>query len=101
LRLNLFAPYEYGCQFKVLMGIEIHHFLAVDAFSRFYGTPIGCSAGLFLQVTKQLLDSTAAASGCGRGSVDAGVTAGPWRRIGKAPLTSRITRFLVPANSSR
>ncbi|MGC8519812.1 MAG: hypothetical protein ACP5P4_15035 [Steroidobacteraceae bacterium] len=80
------------------MGIEIRVFLAIDAFSRFSGTLIACSAGLFLQLAKQLLDSTAAASGRGRASVGAGVTAGPWRRLGKAPLTPRITRFLVPAN---
>ena len=81
------------------MGIEIRVFLVIDAFSRFSGTLIACSAGLFLQLAKQLLDSTAAASGRGRASVGAGVTAGPWRRLGKASLTPRITRFLVPANS--
>ena len=81
------------------MGIEIRLFLVIDAFSRLSGTLIACSAGLSLQLAKQLLDSTAAASGCGRGSVDAGVTAGPWRRLGKTPLTPRITRFLAPANT--
>jgi len=81
------------------MGIEIRLFLVIDALSRFSGTPIACSAGLFLQLAKQLLDSTAAASGGGRASGGVGGTAGPWRRLGKAPLTPRITRFLVPANN--
>ena len=81
------------------MGIEIRLFLVIDAFTRFSGMLIACSAGLSLQLAKQLLDSTAAASGCGRGSVGAGVTAGPWRPLGKAPLTPRTTRFLVPANT--
>ena len=85
----------------VLMGIEIRLFLVIDAFSRFSGTPIACSSGLFLQLAKQLLDSTATASGRGLASVDAGVTAGPWRRLEKAPLTTRTTRFLVPANTGR
>jgi len=84
---------------RLLMGIEIRLFLVIDAFSRFCGTPIACSAGLFLQLAKQLLDSTATASGRGLASVDAGVTAGPWRRLGKAPFTPRITRFLLPANT--
>ena len=83
---------------NLLMGIEIRLFLVIDAFSRLSGTLIACSAGLSLQLVKQLLNSTAAASGCGRGSVGAGVTAGPWRPLGKAPLTPRTTRFLVPAN---
>jgi len=82
------------------MGIEIRVFLVIDAFSRFSGTLIACSAALFLQLAKQPLDSTAAASGRGRASVGAGVTAGPRRCIGKAPLSPRITRFIVPANRS-
>jgi predicted membrane protein len=80
------------------MGIEIRVFLVIDAFSRFSGTLIACSAGLLLQLAKQLLDSTAAAPGRSCAYVGAGVTAGPWRRLGKAPLTPRITRFIVPAN---
>jgi len=62
---------------QMLMGIEIRVFLVIDAFSRFSGTLIACSAALFLQLAKQPLDSTAAASGRGRASVGAGVTAGP------------------------
>ena len=81
------------------MGIEIRLFLLIDAFSRFSGTAIACSTGLFLELAKQLLESTAAASGRGRASVGGGVAAGPWRRLEKAPLTPRITRFLVPANT--
>ena len=84
---------------RVSMGIEIRLFLLIDAFSRFSGTAIACSTGLFLELAKQLLDSTAAASGRGRASVGGGVAAGPWRRLEKAPLTPRITRFLVPANT--
>ena len=80
------------------MGIQISLFLVIDAFSRFSGTLIACSAGLVLQLAKQPLDSTAAASGSGRASVGAGVTVGPWRRLGNAHLTPRITRYLVPAN---
>ena len=80
------------------MGIEIRRFPSIDAFSRCSGTAIACSTGLFLELAKQLLDSTAAASGRGRASVGGGVAAGPWRRLEKAPLTPRITRFLVPAN---
>ena len=83
------------------MGIEIRVFLVIDAFSRFSGTLIACSAGLLLQLAKQLLDSTAAAPGCARGSVGADVIVGPWRRLGKAPLSLRITRFRVPANKER
>lgn len=83
----------------VLMGIEIRLFPSIDAFSRFSGTAIACSTGLFLELAKQLLESTAAASGRGRASVGGGVAAGPWRRLEKAPLTPRITRFLVPANT--
>ena len=84
---------------RVSMGIEIRLFLLIDAFSRFSGTAIACSTGLFLELAKQLLESTAAASGRGRASVGGGVAAGPWRRLEKAPLTPRITRFLVPANT--
>jgi len=83
------------------MGIEIRVFLVIDAFLRFSGTLIACSVGLLLQLAKQLLDSTAAASGGGRAPVGAGVTAAPWRRLGKAPLTPRITRFIVPDNNAR
>ena len=39
------------------MGIEIRLFLVIDAFSRFSGKLIACSAGLSLQLAKQLLDS--------------------------------------------
>ncbi|MGC8517231.1 MAG: hypothetical protein ACP5P4_01720 [Steroidobacteraceae bacterium] len=73
----------------VLMRIEIRLFLLIDALSRFSGTAITCSAGLFLQLAKQLLDSTAAASGRGRASVGAGVATGPWRRLEKSPLTPK------------
>jgi len=58
------------------MGTEIRVFLVIDAFSRFSGTLMACSAGLSLQLAKQLLDSTAAAPGRGRGSVGVDVSAG-------------------------
>ena len=84
---------------SLLMGIEIRRFPSIDAFSRFSGTAIACSTGLFLELARQLLDSTAAASGRGRASVGGGVAAGPWRRLEKASLTPSITRGLVPANT--
>ena len=51
----------------LLMGIEIRLFLVIDAFSRFSGMTPACSADLTLALAKQLLDSTAAGSDCGRG----------------------------------
>jgi hypothetical protein len=47
----------------VLAGIEIRLFLVIDAFSRFSGTPLACFADPSHRLAKQLLDSTAAASG--------------------------------------
>jgi hypothetical protein len=82
------------------MGVEIRLFLVIDAFPGFSGTLFACSAGLSLQLAKQLLDSTAAAFAWGRGSVGAGVAVGRWRPLEKAPLTPRIRRILVPANSA-
>ncbi|MGH8291789.1 MAG: hypothetical protein ACREV7_22940 [Steroidobacteraceae bacterium] len=81
------------------MGIEIRLFLAIDAFSRFSGMPLACSADLSHQLAKQLLDSTAAASGCDRGPMWAGVTVGSWRRFSNPRLTPRSKRFIVPANN--
>ncbi len=81
------------------MGIEIRLFLVIDAFSRFSGMPLACSAGLSLQPAKQLLDSTAAASDRGRWPIGAGVTVGSWRRFRNPRLTPRITRFPAPANT--
>ena len=51
----------------MLTGIEIRLFLVIDAFSRFSGIALACSADLSLALAKQLLDSTAAGSSCGRG----------------------------------
>ena len=48
---------------KVLMGITNRLFLVIDAFSQFSGTPLACPADLSLWFAKQLLDSTATASG--------------------------------------
>ncbi len=81
------------------MGIEIRLFPVIDAFSRFFGMALACSAALSLPLAKQLLDSTAAGPGCGRGPAGADVTAGSWRCFRTPPLTPRITRFLVPANN--
>ncbi len=55
------------CRALVLMGIEIRRFLVIDAFSRFPGMALARSADLPLAFATQLLDSTAAGSGCGRG----------------------------------
>ena len=44
----------------MLTGIEIRLFLVIDAFSRFSGIALACSADLSLALAKQLLDSTAA-----------------------------------------
>jgi hypothetical protein len=54
--------YVSVCQ-PLLMGIAIRLFLVIDAFSRFSGTPLACPAYLSLCLAKQLLDSTATASG--------------------------------------
>ena len=51
----------------MLTGIEIRLFLVIDAFSRFSGIALACSADLSLALAKQLLDSTVAGSSCGRG----------------------------------
>jgi hypothetical protein len=75
----------------LLTGIEIRLFLVLEAFSRLSGTPFARSASLSLHLATKLLDSSAAASGCDRGSVGPGVSAGSWRRFGKPPLTPRIT----------
>jgi hypothetical protein len=47
----------------VLMGIEIRLFLVIDVFSRFSGAQLACPADLSLCLGKQLLNSTATASG--------------------------------------
>lgn len=80
------------------MGIEIRLFPVIDAFSRPFGMRLGCSADPSLPLAKQLLDSTADGSGCGRGPTGAGLTAGSWRCFRNPPLTPRITWFVAPAN---
>ena len=44
--------------------------MGIDAFSRFSGMAPACSADLTLALAKQLLESTAAGSGCGRGPTE-------------------------------
>ncbi len=73
---------------RVLTGIEIRLFLVIDAFSRFSGIALACSADLSLALAKQLLDFTAAGSSCGRGPT------GPPSR--PAPGAPSGTRLLPP-----
>ena len=78
------------------MGIEIRLFLMIDAFSRFSGMALACSAGLSLALVEQRLPLRLAAVV----GPQADVTPGSWRSFRNPPLTPRITRFLIPANNS-
>ena len=71
------------------MRIEIRLLLVIDAITRFAGMPLACCAGFSLQPAKQLVDSTAAASGFGRGPLRARVTADSWRRPPRVYLLDR------------
>ncbi len=84
---------------RVLTGIEIRVFLVIDALSRFSGMAFACSADLPLLLAKQLLDSTAIGVACGGGRTGVDVTVDSWRGFRNPPLTPRIPRFLIPANS--
>ena len=84
----------------LLMGIEIRLFPVIDAFSRFSGMPLAWYSGLSLRLAKQLLDSTAAASGSGPGLIGVGVAVACWRRYRNPRLAPRIRRILTPANNS-
>jgi hypothetical protein len=81
------------------MGIEIRLFPVIDAFSRFSGMPLAWFSGLSPRLAKQLLDSTAAASGSGPGLIGAGVAVACWRRFRNPHLAPRIRRILTAANS--
>ncbi len=78
------------------MGIEIRLFLVIDAFSRFSGMALACFAGLSLALAEQLLDSTAAESGCGRGPTGPTLRPAPGAPSGTRLSPPRITRFYVP-----
>jgi hypothetical protein len=86
--------------YQLLTGIEIRVFLVIDALSRFSGMAFACSADLPLLLAKQLLDSTAIGAACSDGRTGADVTVGSWRGFRNPPLTPRIPRFLIPANTS-
>ena len=81
-RIHRVPPFQtdapVGSRHYLLMGIEIRLFPVIDAFSRFSGTPLACFSGLSLRLAKQLLDSTAAASGSGPGLIGAGVAVPCW-----------------------
>ena len=59
-----------------------------------------CSADLSLALAKQLLDSTAAGSSCGRGPTGPTSRPAPGAPSGTRLSPPRITRFLIPANIS-
>lgn len=82
-----------------MTGIEIRVFLVIDALSRFSGMAFACSADLPLLLAKQLLDSTAIGVACGGGRTGVDVTVDSWRGFRNPPLTPRIPRFLIPANT--
>ncbi len=90
-------PWQF--RLRLLMGIEIRLFPVIDAFSRFSGMPLAWFSGLSPRLAKQLLDSTAAASGSGPGLIGAGVAVACWRRFRNPHLAPRIRRILTAANS--
>lgn len=68
------------------MDIEIRLLLVIHAFACLSGLPLAYCADLSLQLARQLLHSTAAASGLDPRSIGARLTAGPWRSFANAPL---------------
>lgn len=80
----------------MLMGIEIRHFLVIDAFSRFSGMAFARSADQSLILAKETADSTTVVVSCRGRSTGADVATGCWRGFRIPRRNPRITRFRIP-----
>ena len=74
------------------MGVRIRLFLVINAFSRISGMVLAWSADLSLALAKQLLDSTTAESGCGRGSTGPTSRPAPGAASGTEPASPPESR---------